>query len=203
VRRPGIKMFSRNQMNLVESPSTPLECPRCTLLSPAGTLRCDCGYRFTDGVAPQQKPLDEGTKGVVRRWLVRRTVIGNLAAVLGAWFIFFSLDQPVRTAWIIALIVLPAGNAFTWYSWRYYPERLIRRLRPWQRPSRQTWLIVLSIVNLVILWGASIFLKRHSHGDQTGMAVETIGAVALVGLEILINREDSRFRERWQVSTGT
>lgn len=30
--------------------NTPLECPRCGLVSPAGAVKCDCGYDFTKSV---------------------------------------------------------------------------------------------------------------------------------------------------------
>jgi hypothetical protein len=193
-------------MTAIESHSAPLECPVCTLLSPTGTLRCDCGYTFTGGVAPQQGPLDEETKSVIGRWLVRRTALSNFLGVVWAWFIFFSLDQPIRTTRIVVLIMLltlPVGDLFSWYSWRYHPERLIRRLRPWLRPSRQTCLTVLSVVNLVMLCGGGIFIARRSHGDHAWLALDTIAAVALIGLSILIDKQDSRLREIWRESTGT
>lgn len=193
-------------MTTIESHSTPLECPLCTLLSPAGTLRCDCGYRFTGTTPPQQQPLDDETKKVFGRWLVRRTALGNLFGVVWAWFAFFSLDQPLRTTRItvlIMLLALLAGDLFSWHSWHYHPERWIRWLRPWLRPSRQIWLTVLSVLGPITMWGGGIFIARQSHRDHTWLALDTIGAVALIGLSILIDKQDSRLPRVWRESKGT
>src|SRR5207244_12043708 len=37
----------------VETPASPIECPRCGLPNPPGAPRCDCGYQYEVGRSAQ------------------------------------------------------------------------------------------------------------------------------------------------------
>lgn len=171
--------------------STAMECPRCTLLNPPGTLRCDCGYRFEEGEAPL--PLDERTKKLIRRWQIKLNIPSNISAVLWVCWSAFALDWPRELGLILLLGTLAVGSIISWVNWRYHPEWWFRE----RKSSTGFWSIVLSVFPIAMLWITSVMIK-HSHADQRGLLISTIGAVALVGMNVLIDRIDKNARAELQ-----
>ena len=171
-------------MNVIESHSTSLECPSCTLLSPAGTLRCDCGFRFTGAAPPRQQPLDEGTKKILRRWKIRRIVLVNLSVAVWTWWSTYLMPgMSVRLAAIVGAIGLLGMNGFFWFDWRYQREHWFRR-----RERSERWSDVLFVLMFPMMWVTDIY-PRLSHGDDTGFVLGTICTVLLVAL-VLVRTND-------------
>ena len=175
-------------MNQFEVHATVIECPMCGLLSPPGSLRCDCGYLFAKPIlAPGP---DDPNEKVKRRRFIKHVILMNLGIPLWVWFMFFLTGMSVRLAVVVGLIYLLVANGSAWFSWRFRRPRLF--IEP-KRPER-TWSDVLPVLTLAMLWGVFIYPKL-SHGDHAGFKLGTICTAALVGLTglgIFIDRNERK-----------
>jgi hypothetical protein len=57
-----------------------MECPKCGLISPENTLRCDCGYRFAGSGEPFAEKRSTDYRSGFRR---------VYAVAAGGWVLFF------------------------------------------------------------------------------------------------------------------
>lgn len=65
-----------------------MRCPKCGLLSPADTLRCDCGWDFASSTmkAPYMEPEQAKPLAGIRGWLIPLAIGMLLVAIVGVTF---------------------------------------------------------------------------------------------------------------------
>ena len=71
------------------------ECPKCELVSPDDTIRCDCGYDFRGGSLDSRSRIKKLSREIVKGVLGIAAVVWILTPIRGFGLVVFAVSTAV------------------------------------------------------------------------------------------------------------
>lgn len=145
-----------------------LQCPKCGLISPEGTTRCDCGFSFVPSVGEQEAEAPPPLPGSAPYATFVSLLLGSALFIsvvvfnVADWFVRNHWGATISTAVATVAAVLLARSA--WGAWRRVvavePETdSMLKLRH-RRVLRNSTIIILLFFTSAALVGAAIGQNR-------------------------------------------